>query len=176
MKLVCPSLQKIRTCGNSSSFPTKNTNHPQYNWRFKNSFLRSHTHTKRYLFSQRKNRSHFDEKAQQDNRPTMISSTATIRLSRSILSGRNGAALMNKSLSGLGWTIQTPALSQLVPNVLTNTASPMPQIQFYSTTERNLDKGTGFVERPLKALDMAVVRQIKSELMEVDVNSDGRYV
>ena len=43
-----------------------------------------------------------------------------------------------------------------------------------STTETK--SGTGFVERPLEALDMAVVRQIKAELMEVDANSDGRYV
>jgi hypothetical protein len=34
----------------------------------------------------------------------------------------------------------------------------------------------GKVEKTLKALDMAVVRQIKAELMEVDANSDGRQV
>jgi hypothetical protein len=32
----------------------------------------------------------------------------------------------------------------------------------------------GFVEKPLKALDLALVRQIKSDLMEFDANSDGR--
>ena len=37
-------------------------------------------------------------------------------------------------------------------------------------------KEVGKVERTLKALDMAVVRQIKAELMEVDANSDGRQV
>jgi len=35
-------------------------------------------------------------------------------------------------------------------------------------------KEVGKVERTLKALDMAIVRQIKAELMEVDANSDGR--
>ena len=34
----------------------------------------------------------------------------------------------------------------------------------------------GKIEKTLKALDMAVVRQIKAELMEVDANSDGRQV
>jgi hypothetical protein len=37
-------------------------------------------------------------------------------------------------------------------------------------------KEVGKVERTLKALDMAIVRQIKAELMEVDANSDGRQV
>lgn len=36
------------------------------------------------------------------------------------------------------------------------------------------EKGT--VTKTLQALDMAVVRQIKAELMEVDANSDGRQV
>lgn len=34
----------------------------------------------------------------------------------------------------------------------------------------------GIVEKPLRALDMRAVRQIKAELMAVDANSDGRYV
>jgi hypothetical protein len=37
-------------------------------------------------------------------------------------------------------------------------------------------KEIGKVERSLKALDMAMVRQIKAELIEVDANSDGRQV
>jgi len=64
-----------------------------------------------------------------------------------------------------------------------------PQTAFFSSksTERALTQafssiavnpeGTnipGTIERPLKALDMALVRKIKSELMEVDANSDGR--
>ena len=32
----------------------------------------------------------------------------------------------------------------------------------------------GYIEKPLKALDLAAVRQIKAELMAVDANSDGR--
>lgn len=32
----------------------------------------------------------------------------------------------------------------------------------------------GVVERPLKVLDLNIVRKIKAELMEVDANSDGR--
>ena len=32
----------------------------------------------------------------------------------------------------------------------------------------------GTVEKPLQILDMAMVRKIKAELMEVDANSDGR--
>lgn len=34
--------------------------------------------------------------------------------------------------------------------------------------------GQGFIKKPLKALDLAAVRQIKAELMEVDANFDGR--
>lgn len=33
----------------------------------------------------------------------------------------------------------------------------------------------GTIEKPLHVLDMAMVRKIKAELMEVDANSDGRY-
>jgi hypothetical protein len=33
---------------------------------------------------------------------------------------------------------------------------------------------SAFIEKPLKALDMAAVRQIKAELMAVDANFDGR--
>jgi len=32
----------------------------------------------------------------------------------------------------------------------------------------------GYIEKPLKALDLAAVRQIKAELMAVDANSDGK--
>lgn len=32
----------------------------------------------------------------------------------------------------------------------------------------------GTVEKPLQVLNMAMVRKIKAELMEVDANSDGR--
>lgn len=35
---------------------------------------------------------------------------------------------------------------------------------------------SAFVDKPLKALDMAAVRQIKAELMAVDANFDGRSV
>ena len=53
--------------------------------------------------------------------------------------------------------------------------------KFHSTVAigQTLDvpvKEIGKVERTLKALDMALVRQIKAELMEVDANSDGRQV
>lgn len=53
--------------------------------------------------------------------------------------------------------------------------------RFHSTVsvDGGLDvpvKEVGKVERTLKALDMAIVRQIKAELMEVDANSDGRQV
>lgn len=41
-----------------------------------------------------------------------------------------------------------------------------------STTTAPNEIGT--VTKPLKVLDMRVVRQIKAELMEVDANSDGR--
>ena len=34
----------------------------------------------------------------------------------------------------------------------------------------------GYIEKPLKALDLAAVRQIKAELMAVDANSDGKWV
>ena len=34
--------------------------------------------------------------------------------------------------------------------------------------------GPGYIEKPLKALDLAAVRQIKAELMAVDANSDGK--
>ena len=47
------------------------------------------------------------------------------------------------------------------------------QLKTFSTEAVN--NTSAFVEKPLKALDMAVVRQIKAELMEVDKNSDGRY-
>ena len=32
----------------------------------------------------------------------------------------------------------------------------------------------GYIEKPLKALDLAAVRQIKAELMAVDANTDGK--
>lgn len=48
----------------------------------------------------------------------------------------------------------------------------------FNSTVSPADFGTtrelGKVEKTLKALDMAVVRQIKAELIEVDANSDGR--
>jgi len=37
-------------------------------------------------------------------------------------------------------------------------------------------KEVAYIEKPLKALDLAAVRQIKAELMEVDANFDGRSV
>jgi hypothetical protein len=46
----------------------------------------------------------------------------------------------------------------------------------HSTLALEPPKEVGKVERTLKALDMALVRQIKAELMEVDANSDGRQV
>ena len=54
-----------------------------------------------------------------------------------------------------------------------------PRYQSTLTVDGGLDvpvKEVGKVERTLKALDMAIVRQIKAELMEVDANSDGRQV
>ena len=45
-----------------------------------------------------------------------------------------------------------------------------------NSTTSEADSSPGFVQKPLEALDMALVRQIKAELMEVDANSDGRYV
>lgn len=37
-------------------------------------------------------------------------------------------------------------------------------------------QGKGTITKTLKALDMAVVRQIKAELLSVDKNNDGRQV
>jgi hypothetical protein len=48
--------------------------------------------------------------------------------------------------------------------------------RYHSTLVMEPLKEIGKVERTLKALDMALVRQIKAELMEVDANSDGRQV
>jgi hypothetical protein len=38
------------------------------------------------------------------------------------------------------------------------------------------EKAKGTITKTLKALDMAVVRQIKAELLSVDRNNDGRQV
>ena len=58
---------------------------------------------------------------------------------------------------------------------------PAPSRRWYSsstmmTSTEKATKEMGYIQKPLEALDMALVRQIKAELMEVDANSDGRYV
>lgn len=45
-----------------------------------------------------------------------------------------------------------------------------------SVTVETPVKSFGFVEKPLRALDMAAVNRINQELQKVDANSDGRYV
>ena len=67
-------------------------------------------------------------------------------------------------------------------SVDTNLGVPVKEFAKVERTA-SVDKGlnvpvmeVGKVERTLKALDMALVRQIKAELMEVDANSDGRQV
>ena len=75
-----------------------------------------------------------------------------------------------QATSAIGNSIAQPAL-----NVYINAP------RFHSTVALDQTlafpaKEIGKVERTLKALDMALVRQIKAELMEVDANSDGRQV
>eukprot|EP00934_Nitzschia_sp_Nitz4_P003438 Nitzschia sp. Nitz4//scaffold308_size21609//3580//5124//NITZ4_008601-RA/size21609-augustus-gene-0.41-mRNA-1//1//CDS//3329547149//3428//frame0 len=63
---------------------------------------------------------------------------------------------------------------------LTNPAVPMRSLSAVNLHfNRNFSTAhpgpeTAFIERPLKALDLAAVRQIKAELMEVDKDSNGR--
>jgi hypothetical protein len=70
----------------------------------------------------------------------------------------------------------TPALTNImVTPIVANAFTGSPSPRFNSTMAVPI-RELGKVEKTLKALDMAVVRQIKAELMEVDANSDGRQV
>lgn len=76
----------------------------------------------------------------------------------------------------------TPQTLSVVANYSQTTFLRFPDTPRFRSTvsvDGGLDvpvKEVGKVERTLKALDMAIVRQIKAELMEVDANSDGRQV
>jgi hypothetical protein len=84
-------------------------------------------------------------------------------------------ALKHNSMQHAAFALGNAAIAQ--PTFTVHSASA----KFHSTVAlgQTLDfpvKEIGKVERTLKALDMALVRQIKAELMEVDANSDGRQV
>jgi demethoxyubiquinone hydroxylase (CLK1/Coq7/Cat5 family) len=65
-------------------------------------------------------------------------------------------------------------LAKVAQRALLKSQAPALFIQSasYASTPARFETGT--VEKTLSALDMSVVRQIKAELMAVDVNSDGR--
>jgi hypothetical protein len=92
------------------------------------------------------------------------------------------------SRSTIRYAIQDPSILRLVnPSITTQVTRARlrnPQILKNGSSSRflatlvttDVPKEVGKVERSLKALDMALVRQIKAELIEVDANSDGRQV
>ncbi len=64
------------------------------------------------------------------------------------------------------------AAFRLTPAIRSFSSAPLNTIPSdYSSSQKSQ---IGFIEKPLKALDLAAVRQIKAELMAVDANSDGR--
>jgi hypothetical protein len=71
--------------------------------------------------------------------------------------------------------MRASAPSVNVPKVLPSSTNYVfaPSVRSFAQKTNAVEQA--FVEQPLQALDMAVVRQIKAELMEVDANSDGRY-
>jgi hypothetical protein len=73
----------------------------------------------------------------------------------------------------------TPAIGSAITQPAFTTFFNSPKFHSTIALDQPLNfpaKEIGKVERTLKALDMALVRQIKAELMEVDANSDGRQV
>jgi len=57
---------------------------------------------------------------------------------------------------------------------LRNFSAPAHPASASPAADDGVQMQSGFVERPLQALDMAMVRQIKAQLMEIDANKDGR--
>jgi hypothetical protein len=73
----------------------------------------------------------------------------------------------------IAWQQPTRAFSsQVVPDA-SAASKATSQAHAFSSMAAALPRGT--LEKPLQVLDMAIVRKIKAELMEVDANSDGRY-
>jgi hypothetical protein len=70
--------------------------------------------------------------------------------------------------------MRASAPSVVVPTLQSSTSYLfVPSVRSFAQKTHAVEQA--YVEKPLQALDMAVVRQIKAELMEVDANSDGRY-
>jgi hypothetical protein len=111
---------------------------------------------------------------------TLLRSTILMIAANIIRFSRSATPLVRRSVHHgarfppIAVMMRASAPSVVVPTMKSSTSYLFaPSVRSFAQKTNALEQA--YVEKPLQALDMAVVRQIKAELMEVDANSDGRY-